>query len=79
MGLVEDAAMAKKLGYRSYGEYIKARNADVPKKVEWVFGPRCEECGAALPPNRRKICSDECERIRVRRRQRLKYKAGKFI
>ena len=55
MGLVEDAAMAKQLGYRRYGEFIKDRNKEVPRKVEWTYGPRCEECGAALPPNRRTI------------------------
>ena len=79
MGLVEDAAMAKQLGYRRYGEFIKDRNKEVPRKVEWTYGPRCEECGAALPPNRRTICSDECKRNRVRRQQRMRYKAGKFI
>jgi hypothetical protein len=80
MGLVEDAAMAKKLGYRSYGEYIRARGAEVPRKVEDTgYAPRCAVCGAVLPPKRRTVCSDACEKIRSKKRWQQRARGGKYL
>ena len=73
MSLIEDAVMAKKLGYKSYGEYmLKKGPPPPPKRYE---GPICSVCGKPLPDGRRQFCSRQC----CDRHHYLKRKAAAFV
>lgn len=73
MGLIEDAKKAKELGYASYGAYMQAKPPAVPKRVLDVMGPRCVECGSLLPPGKRKLCSESCQKKRNNKLWRRRY------
>ena len=68
MGVIEDAVMAKQLGYKSYGEYMLTKGTPPPLVRN---ENRCEYCGEKLFPPRCKYCSNSCaDRAKYERRKR---------
>ena len=59
MGLVEDAAAAKKLGM-TYGQYMQKKPFIPYQKIP---GKKCATCGAPLIGKRTSYCSRECREI----------------
>lgn len=75
MSLVEDVVMAKKLGYKSYGEYMQTKGTPPPLRRFVVDGPTCWECGGPLPKGKRKFCSEAC----VKRREQKRKAVGAYL
>lgn len=74
MGLIEDAVMAKQLGYTSYGQYMQTKGTPPPLKRHVLDINCCQVCGKELPTNNGKYCSYTCA-LESKRRKR----AGIFV
>jgi hypothetical protein len=53
----EDFYMWKRLGYKSYGEYMLHKEQ---KPLKIVEGPKCANCGGPLYGGQRRFCCAEC-------------------
>jgi ribosomal protein S14 len=67
MGLVEDAVMARQLGYKSYGQYMVSKGAPPPFVR---VARKCKVCGSPLGVRRRDFCTDICRKTYANRQKR---------
>lgn len=67
MSLIDDARAAHKAGL-SYGQYMTIKKPD-NKEAEIAPLRVCEYCGAPLPRDRKKFCTQGCRTSHGRRRK----------
>jgi hypothetical protein len=60
MGLVEDAVKARSLGYKSYGEYMTAKERGGKELLPSEKRAYCVCCGKILVRNQSQFCTRRC-------------------